>query len=88
LFFERIRKIILLYQKADFSENCNLGDLFLKDNILILSHLIHFFPFYFNNSFFFHIFAWKCQKLKNNINIIEFDRKNRDLFDDSAKVET
>jgi len=88
LFFERIRKIILLYQKADFSDYCYFGVLFLKDNVLILSHLIHFFPFYFNFSFFFHNFARKYQKLKNNINIIEFDRKNRDLIDDSAKVET
>ena len=75
-------------RKIYFSAYCNLEVLFLKDNVLILSHLIHFFPFYFNISFFFNNFARKYQKLKNNINIIEFDRKNRDLFDDSAKVET
>ena len=34
------------------------------------------------------VIGWKFQNLKNNINNNEFDRKNRDVVDDSTKVET
>ena len=66
VFFLKEMRIKYNYiRKIYFSVYCNLEVLFLKDNVLILFHLIHFFPFYFNISFFFHNFAWKYQKLKN-----------------------